>query len=90
MVIFTAIWCNSGSTCAGLWGLGACCAFLVFFFVEVSDKGKPSSSAQPLAGGRAGKRGVKPRTCRSHPCHFPKISTIDWLPAARGEIGTID
>jgi len=38
---FTAIWCNSGLALAPVFGLGGACAFLVFFFGEVSDKGKP-------------------------------------------------
>src|ERR1700677_3142752 len=75
---------------APIFGLGGSCAFLVFFSGEVSDNGKPvPPPSRCLAAGRA-IVAVKPRPCRSHPCHFSKISAIARLDRLRGEIGTID
>jgi len=54
LVIFTAIWRNSGSSWRRYLDWAPLALFLVFFFVEVSDKGKPvPPPSRWLAAGRA-------------------------------------
>jgi hypothetical protein len=87
LVIFGYIYRNLAQlrhNLAPIFGLGASGVFLVFFSGEVSDNGKPvPPPSRCLAAGRA-IVAVKPRPCRSHPCHFSKISAIARLDRLRG------
>jgi hypothetical protein len=48
LVIFTAIWLSSRLNLARVFGLGTCCAFLVFFFETVNAKSQSRQGATRL------------------------------------------